>query len=328
MPSKKAATTPKSAATATATTPKSTTTTPNPKSASSKAEKKVIEEKIVTPAQKVVEKTATPAQKVVKNATPAQKVEAKTATPAQKVEAKTATPAQKVEDKAATPAQKVTKNQPGSKKRKAEEPKVEDHNGVNGNSEEKAESKPKKAKVTKSKLGNEHKILVRNLPTSATEEQVKALFPKELVISNVQFSFRVKRGDKLAFVEFKDKAHVEEGIKKIKGKEIGGRVVLADTMDDKLNVQGIKRNISHRVVFVTKKPKLTLANVEAKLASAGTVVETYETDQEKFLVKFFHGHSVAKAVALNGTSLEGVKLEIIPYPAIPSINRKDKEVSE
>jgi len=317
MPSKKAATTPKSAATATATTPKSTTTTPNPKSASSKAEKKVIEEKIVTPAQKVVEKTATPAQKVVKNATPAQKVEAKTATPAQKVE-----------DKAATPAQKVTKNQPGNKKRKAEEPKAEDHNGENGNSEEKAESKPKKAKVTKSKLGNEHKILVRNLPTSATEEQVRALFPKELVISNLQFSLRVKRGDKLAFLEFKDKAHVEEGIKKIKGKEIGGRVVLADTMDDKLNVQGIKRNITHRVVFVTKKPKLTLANVEAKLASAGTVVETYETDQEKFLVKFFHGHSVAKAVALNGTSLEGVKLEIIPYPAIPSITRKDNEVSE
>jgi len=317
MPSKKAATTPKSAATATATTPKSTTTTPNPKSASSKAEKKVIEEKIVTPAQKVVEKTATPAQKVVKNATPAQKVEAKTATPAQKVE-----------DKAATPAQKVTKNQPGNKKRKAEEPKAEDHNGENGNSEEKAESKPKKAKVSKSKLGNEHKILVRNLPTSATEEQVRALFPKELVISNLQFSLRVKRGDKLAFLEFKDKAHVEEGIKKIKGKEIGGRVVLADTMDDKLNVQGIKRNITHRVVFVTKKPKLTLANVEAKLASAGTVVETYETDQEKFLVKFFHGHSVAKAVALNGTSLEGVKLEIIPYPAIPSITRKDNEVSE
>jgi len=150
------------------------------------------------------------------------------------------------------------------------------------------------------------------VPEDVTEDEIKALLPKkyQAAVERVNIVEPKKErgsGKRICFVDLETQEQTEEVVKALKGAELRGKKLLIDISIS----NGNKRDEFKRYVLVTKKPKLSLQKLTAKLEENGHVIDSYDTEEDKIAFKFISVEAGRSALAMNGTVVDGIKLEII-----------------
>lgn len=149
------------------------------------------------------------------------------------------------------------------------------------------------------------------VPADVTEEEIKALIPKKYQSSIERVNIMEPKkergtGKRICFVDLETVEQTEEVVKALKGAELRGKKILIDISLS----GGHKKDEFKRYVLVSKKPKLTIQKLTAKMAENGHIIDSYETEEDKIAFKFISVEAGRSALALNGTTVDGIKLEI------------------